>query len=67
MMNYKIFITLLITFVISVQAGDVIVNTIYGKVNGEQLTTILDKKIYYSFKGIPYAAPPLGDLRFKVQ
>lgn len=57
---------LILIFVISVQAGDIIVDTVYGKVKGEQSTTILGKKNYFSFKGIPYTEPPIGDLRFKV-
>ncbi|XP_026744598.1 juvenile hormone esterase-like [Trichoplusia ni] len=36
-----------------------------GVLSGEQLTTDPDGTPYYSFKGIPYAQPPLGKLRFK--
>ncbi|CAH0586805.1 unnamed protein product [Chrysodeixis includens] len=36
-----------------------------GVLSGEQLTSGLDGTPYYSFKGIPYAQPPLGKLRFK--
>ncbi|XP_013196718.2 juvenile hormone esterase-like [Amyelois transitella] len=34
--------------------------TLRGSINN-----LLDGGIYYSFKGIPYARPPLGELRFK--
>ncbi|CAB3246754.1 unnamed protein product [Arctia plantaginis] len=35
-----------------------------GLLEGEEVTNEYGGK-YYSFKGIPYARPPLGDLRFK--
>ncbi|XP_061714872.1 esterase FE4-like isoform X1 [Cydia pomonella] len=35
-----------------------------GVLEGQVLDNVLGGQ-YYSFKGIPYAAPPLGDLRFK--
>lgn len=49
------------------QLNDVIVRTSNGRVQGERLKTLFDDKTYYSFKGIPYAEPPVGDLRFKVK
>ncbi|CAB3246703.1 unnamed protein product [Arctia plantaginis] len=36
-----------------------------GWLCGEQLDTVQGDGQYYSFKGIPYAEPPLGKLRFK--
>lgn len=36
-----------------------------GLIEGEVLEGSLGGS-YYSFKGIPYAEPPIGDLRFKV-
>ncbi|CAK1555094.1 unnamed protein product [Leptosia nina] len=38
--------------------------TNYGMLEGEKLKTITDDSYYYSFKGVPYAAPPIGKLRF---
>lgn len=42
------------------------VNARNGPIRGILKTTIRNVP-YYSFKGIPYAKPPIGDLRFKVK
>ncbi|XP_037947830.1 esterase B1-like [Teleopsis dalmanni] len=42
----------------------VIAETEYGKIKGVKRITIYDEP-YYSFEGIPYAQPPVGELRFK--
>ncbi|ALC41152.1 alpha-Est1 [Drosophila busckii] len=36
-----------------------------GNVKGVERKTIYDAESYYSFEGIPYAKPPLGELRFR--
>uniref|UniRef100_A0A1A9V9U7 COesterase domain-containing protein n=1 Tax=Glossina austeni TaxID=7395 RepID=A0A1A9V9U7_GLOAU len=41
-----------------------IVNTLCGRVKGVKRKTIYDK-FYYAFEGIPYAKPPIGELRFR--
>lgn len=43
-----------------------IVTTFNGRVRGLKQVTLFDQKPYYAFKGIPYARPPHGSLRFKV-
>lgn len=42
------------------------VHTEYGPIRGQKLTSLFYEKPYYSFKGIPFVEPPVGDLRFKV-
>lgn len=42
-----------------------VVETRAGKVRGSTVQSILGK-VYYAFKGIPYARPPVGELRFQV-
>lgn len=37
-----------------------------GAVRGKLGTTFLGEKKFYAYKAIPYAKPPIGDLRFKV-
>ncbi|KAJ8723118.1 hypothetical protein PYW08_003030 [Mythimna loreyi] len=44
---------------------DTIVQTTKGQIRGEKLKTIVGDIEYYSYKGIPYARPPVGKLRFK--
>ena len=48
-----------------IRADNLIVNTENGKVAGEKRTNNQDKSEYYAFHAIPYADPPVGDLRFK--
>lgn len=42
------------------------VRTSDGMVKGIYQRTYLDNKTYIAFKGIPYAQPPVGELRFRV-
>ncbi|KAJ8963269.1 hypothetical protein NQ318_018736 [Aromia moschata] len=44
---------------------ELIVETVSGKVKGRRATTHDAGKTYYAFQGIPYAEPPIDDLRFK--
>lgn len=44
-----------------------IVETYSGEIRGIKKLTFLNKIPFYSFKGIPYAKAPTGDLRFKVR
>lgn len=37
-----------------------------GAISGTQMTTAFEKKPFCGYKGIRYAEPPVGDLRFKV-
>ena len=43
-----------------------IIQTEGGQVRGKKLVTAIEAIEYYSFKGIPFAQPPIGNLRFKV-
>lgn len=43
-----------------------VVDTSSGQVRGLRKYTLLEHVPFYSFKGVPYAKPPLGELRFKV-
>ncbi|KAJ4435644.1 hypothetical protein ANN_18260 [Periplaneta americana] len=45
--------------------SDLIVETLYGPVRGTILTSARSNRPFFGFMGIPYAKPPVGDLRFK--
>lgn len=45
-------------------AGNLIVTTNYGKVLGKERTSCVGDT-FISFQGIPFAKPPVGELRFK--
>ncbi|XP_055320352.1 esterase B1-like [Sitodiplosis mosellana] len=46
--------------------GDVVeIEIESGRIRGKRSLTLFGEKPYYSFRGIPYAQPPLKDLRFK--
>ena len=46
--------------------SELIVSTGYGPVQGTARTSLYGTG-YVSFQGIPYAKPPVGELRFKVR
>lgn len=45
---------------------NIIVNTVLGPVRGNQRISYLGDR-FLSFRGIPYAQPPIGKLRFRVK
>lgn len=48
-------------------ATSTLVNISEGTVQGKELTAgSFSRKKYFAFQGIPYAQPPVGNLRFKV-
>uniref|UniRef100_A0A1B6CKI6 Carboxylic ester hydrolase n=1 Tax=Clastoptera arizonana TaxID=38151 RepID=A0A1B6CKI6_9HEMI len=50
----------------TVERFKVIVNTTYGRIAGERkLYSLKGDEYFYQFRGIPYAAAPVGNLRFK--
>uniref|UniRef100_A0A4D5R9U4 Carboxylic ester hydrolase n=1 Tax=Scolopendra viridis TaxID=118503 RepID=A0A4D5R9U4_SCOVI len=49
---------------LGVSTNDVIVHLNNGAVRGEEMTGE-NGNVFYSFRGIPYAEPPVGNLRFK--
>ncbi|KAJ8716856.1 hypothetical protein PYW07_003483 [Mythimna separata] len=56
---------LLVLFVSYTNANTVLVQVEQGSLKGEILQRSTGNGEYCSFKGIPYAAPPVGELRFK--
>lgn len=46
--------------------SDLIVIVREGKLKGAELESSLGSR-YIAFRGIPFAAPPIGELRFKVR
>ena len=38
-----------------------------GRIKGSLLTSAESKRNFQAFRGIPYAQPPIGDLRFQVK
>ncbi|XP_063925052.1 carboxylic ester hydrolase-like [Zophobas morio] len=51
-------------FQISCSLGDPMVELPNGQISGRDATTA-ENIPYYIFEGVPYAAPPVGELRFK--
>lgn len=68
MRRFLLFCVALIYTINSIAADEYkIVKTKNGKVRGVWKTSLLKNIPFYAFKGIPYAKPPIGDLRFKVR
>lgn len=63
----KIEVRLRKCFLYNLQASDVIVGIENGQVRGQLNATVDANTPYYAFRGIPYAQPPIGDLRFRVR
>ena len=55
----------LVAILAAVKAAIVRVDTVYGPVDGQTIT-LEDGTEVNSFYGIPFAKPPVGDLRWRV-
>ncbi|GBP60045.1 Esterase FE4 [Eumeta japonica] len=67
MRSKHIFTIATVILVISMRSNgheDIIVNTQSGNVRGLRITSKISN--FYAFLSIPYAKPPVGDLRFKI-
>ena len=58
-------LVLALSLVAAVLADDLVVLK-QGQLKGHRLTTRKGREIF-AFQGIPYAKPPVGDLRFQVR
>lgn len=45
--------------------ADLIVQSALGPIKGNRRVSYLGE-VFFSFRGVPYAKPPVGELRFKV-
>ncbi|XP_052743920.1 esterase E4-like [Bicyclus anynana] len=61
----RISLMILFVFCLNEATGNLIVETKSGKISGKEVKSIFPGEKYYSFLSIPYALPPIGDLRFK--
>ena len=61
-MKIHIFI---LTLISQLKAEQVLVKTNLGQIQGKVETVINSEKRYAAFTSIPYAKPPVGNLRFK--
>lgn len=52
--------------VVIVNCDYLLVDTASGPVRGVEEKTFLSNKAYLSYRGIKYAQPPIGELRFRV-
>lgn len=66
MATSKNLLIILVILSVNTVLGDIIVNTKSGKVNGKEVQSVIPDKKYFSFLSIPYAQPPIKQLRFKV-
>jgi len=64
-MHYLIFAICVFYNLISVYANPPIVTTSLGQVKGNAIFIAEKNKTITVFEGIPYAKPPVGELRFK--
>ena len=66
-MMFKLLSVLYVIFVTSyAQVLGPIVEISSGSIQGEIVATHYDNVNVHSFQGIPFATPPLGELRFEV-
>ncbi|PSN47919.1 hypothetical protein C0J52_03361 [Blattella germanica] len=62
----KVFVTLLSSLIgIYDTERDILVQTQQGLIRGTTLTSQRNNRSFFVFMGIPYAKPPVGNLRFK--
>lgn len=67
MANFKINLIVLGLIKVCLCDETVEVKIKQGVVLGKVENTVLKSEIYYAFRGIPYAAAPIKELRFKVR
>lgn len=60
-----VFLLALCVYVAAQETNEKVITTEYGQIRGRKFFTLFDNKPYYSFRGVPYAQPPLKSLRFK--
>uniref|UniRef100_A0A6P7G2M5 Carboxylic ester hydrolase n=1 Tax=Diabrotica virgifera virgifera TaxID=50390 RepID=A0A6P7G2M5_DIAVI len=61
---HQLILILLSTFIVVTKCEDPEVTLPYGKIRGVYTKTIRYRKPFYAFLQVPYAAPPVGKLRF---